>query len=284
MKTIQQLMDAAMAKLREAAIPSARLDCLILLEDALTKDRTWLLAHPEHMPTSEQYNQFNKQLSQRANHTPLAYIRGKSQFYGREFELDSSVLIPRPESEQMIEEVKQLAKTHDLNTIIDFGTGSGCLAITIKAELPNARVFGFDISNSALKIAARNARKHTTAIRWRKLDIFTDDFPESTQTESYIIMANLPYVPDGVITSPEITMEPALALFSGQDGLNHYRALFGQLTKVTQLPTAVVVESLESQHAEINQLAHAAGFMVTKTTGLIQVLIPSPNQSALPAT
>jgi release factor glutamine methyltransferase len=125
--------------LQGAGVSTARLDALVLLEDYLGKDRALILAHPELELTIEQIATLNEQISKRALHTPLAYIRGKTEFFGREFIINDFVLEPRPESETIIELVKKLPDITKC-TIIDVGTGSGALAITTKLELPSTTV------------------------------------------------------------------------------------------------------------------------------------------------
>ena len=258
------------AKLKSAGIESARLDCLILLEKVLEKTRTWLVAHDDNMLTSQQTKILDTFITQRQNRTPLAYIIGAKEFYGRSFLVNESVLIPRPESESIIELIKETNKVTDINTVFDIGTGSGCLAITIKKELPDIHVTGIDISGAALQVAKKNARQLTAQIQWRQLDIEEDGLPPMPKTRPYVIVANLPYVPGGLITSPEITKEPGIALFSGVDGLDHYRALWQKISAAKNKPFAIITESLEGQHAALQHMAAAAGYQVSATQGLVQ--------------
>lgn len=146
--------------LEEKGIDTARLDCLVILEDLITKDRSWILAHQDEMLTDEQLRKLDEQLEQRGKHTPLAYIRGKTEFYGREFLINEYVLEPRPESETIIELLKQSVTDGAIERIIDVGTGSGALAITAKLEIPAADIIAIDIDKNCLELAQRNAIKH----------------------------------------------------------------------------------------------------------------------------
>lgn len=259
--------------LRQAGIQTARLDVLVLLEDVIGKDRAWLLAHPEHKLSPALLKAIDELLAKRTNREPLAYLRGKAEFYGREFVVTPDVLIPRPESEAMVELARELASTQDINTVIDVGTGSGCLAISIKKELPGVHVTGVDISPAALKVARENARKHQVQIQWRRMDILADGLPRMPKTRPYILVANLPYVPAGLVTSPEITKEPGLALFSGNDGLGHYQSFFDYVGKLSNKPFAIITESLSEQHTALVGLARDSGYTVAKTQDLAQLFV-----------
>lgn len=261
--------------LKQTGITTARLDVLVLLEDTTHKDRSWLLAHPEHELTPTLLKAGDRLLARRVNREPLAYIRGKAEFYGREFAVTPDVLIPRPESEAIIDLLTGVAKRHDINTVIDIGTGSGCLAITAKKELPDVHVTGVDISSEALRIARKNARLHHAQIQWKQMDIGTDGLPRMPKTRPYILLANLPYVPDGLITSPEITKEPEIALFSGPDGLDHYRVLFAATEQLVNKPMAIITEALASQQPDLAHIARRREYRLADTNDLAQCFVRS---------
>jgi release factor glutamine methyltransferase len=271
--TIDSWVQNSIQKLQDAGVESARLDATILAERGLEKDRTWVLAHGDSEISPQQLKKLNDFITQRISRVPLAYIIGAKEFYGREFIVNECVLIPRPESETIIDILLNLAKNYNINTIIDIGTGSGCLAITTKKELPDAHVTGIDISETALKIAKMNARKHDAHIQWKQMDFIQEGLPNMPKTRPYVFLANLPYVPNDMITSEEITKEPALALFSGDEGLHHYRAFFNQLSQCKNKPFAVIAESLTTQHSTLAQLATQTGYNLQTTTDLIQLFI-----------
>src|SRR3712207_3680013 len=131
--TIQDWLRRSVGKLEEAGIGTARLDCLVLLEDITTKSRAYLLAHPETILDKDQVTKLDKLVERRSHHEPLAYIREKTEFYGRMFYINHSVLEPRPETETMIELAKSLALEPN-SSVADIGTDSGAIAITIKLE------------------------------------------------------------------------------------------------------------------------------------------------------
>lgn len=258
-----------MKKLNEAGVDSPRRDCLVLLEDLLKKDRSWVNAHAELKLSRGQVQVLDKQINRRVDREPLAYIRGKAWFYKRFFELNPDVLVPRPESESFIEILKQIRP----KKIVDIGTGSGCLAVTAKLELPGSQVIATDVDEKALKVAQRNAEKYKVDIKFIQASLL-DEMMDSDFTQVAII-ANLPYVPEGLVTSREINYEPGLALFSGKDGLDHYRKFWSQIGSLDKKPLYVLTESLESQHKAIKDLAKSAGYKLAGTNILVQLFEPA---------
>lgn len=262
--TIGEWLGETTGKFKENYIASARLDALVLLEFVLDTSRATLLAHPETPLPATTLVKLNAARTQRLDGVPTAYILHKKEFYGRDYIVDEHVLIPRPETEDMIDAVKKLCEDRP-RTILDIGTGSGCIAITLSLEVPQSKVFATDISDDALKIAKLNAKSMGAQVTFKKTDLFI-----GLEHRTFdIVCANLPYVPDGLVTSAEITKEPALALFSGTDGLNHYRQLFERIQTIK--PTYVLIESLESQHAELQKLAAKAGYQFVESRGLILI-------------
>lgn len=261
-----------MKRLHKAGVDSPRRDSLVLIEDLLDKDRSWVNAHAEFELTKDQIKKLDTQLKRRVGREPLAYIRGKAWFYGRFFEVNPDVMIPRPESESFIEFLKEIKP----GKLIDIGTGSGCLAITAKLELPQTEVIAIDNSQNALKIAQKNAKNHTVNINFYKSNMFDpkDMFESSgdrTKNETLVVVANLPYVPENLITGPEIEHEPASALFSGKDGFDHYREFFGQVGRLEQKPKFILTESLKDQHKTMAGLAENTGYRLIKTDLLVQL-------------
>lgn len=177
-------------------------------------------------------------VSRRARHTPLAYILGTQPFYGLSFTVNKHTLIPRPETERLVEEGLQILNAHpDISTIIDVGTGSGAIAVSIAKNAPNVSVFATDISRRALKVARANAIKHGVNISF----IYGNGvsvIPQETSSTATLVVANLPYIPqaDYLKLSPDVQQEPRQALVAGSDGLLHYRALIDQLKSWPHAP------------------------------------------------
>ena len=253
-------------KLRSSSL-TARLDTEILLATLLGRDRSWIHAHPEYILHVSDIHNLDDMIQRRVNGEPVAYITGNKEFYGRDFTVNKSVLVPRPESESFIELLRGLKNDKSipgfLHQVLDMGTGSGCLAITAKLEFPDLVVTATDTSLSALKVAIDNAKKHDKSIVFRKQSLLAGD------KQGYdIVLANLPYVPE-TMQDKSIMHEPRMALFSGHDGLNHYRKLFEQLEP--KHIRFIMTESLLNQHANIEELASQANYTLVKTDGLVQL-------------
>lgn len=263
-------LQQATVQLAQAGIATAHLDCLVLLEDCLQQDRSWLLAHPEHLLTDQQLAGLQPQLAARAQHQPLAYLRGHTEFYGRSFGVTPAVLEPRPETETMIDLLKQLCQTHpQLSQAYDIGTGSGAIAITARLECPQLAVFGTDIDRQCLVVARQNARKHQTKIPFWRGNLIA---PLRQQiTTSAVILANLPYVPDSHRLNQAAMNEPKQAIFGGPDGLDLYRHLFDQLQPLPQPPQYILTEALPFQHHLLAEIARSHHYILEKTSDFIQL-------------
>lgn len=262
--TVQEFLKEATKTLDTAGVPSARLDCLILLEDALNLNRAAILAHPEAAVTPPQLSKLNKQITQRANHTPLAYIRGRAPFFGREFAVNRHVLVPRPETETMIEMLKNLPlPPHP--ALADIGTGTGCIGVTAALEIKGARTVLYDIDPEALKVAARNIKDLNAKVTYRKADLL------AAKPEADVLLANLPYVPERYSINQAAEHEPKLAIFGGKDGLNLYRRFWDQVTGLPKKPKFVLTESLPPQHDDLSALAKSSGYELYQTQDFIQI-------------
>jgi len=262
---LETWLKEAAAKLTSVGIGSARLDCLILLEDLLARDRTYLLAHPEIELTRQQLNTLSRQLRQRAHHTPLAYIRGFSEFYGRRFLVNKKVLEPRIESEVIIKLLKIL-KLPPKPKVADIGTGSGAIGITAKLEIPEAEVDLYDIDSNCLAVARHNAHLHELSLHIYKRDLL------SRPARVYdVILANLPYVPDAWHINEAAAMEPRIAIFGGPDGLDHYRRMFAQLARQQHPAQFVLTECLPPQHEALTKIAATNNYKQKASQDFIQV-------------
>lgn len=260
-------------------IQTARLDCLVLAEDVLGKDRAWILATPEAELKASQNAKLTKLLKRRAKHEPLAYIRGKVEFYGREFIINSNVLVPRPESETIIDMLIELYKARPCSTCVkdcedcpcnwnvaDVGCGSGALGVTAALEVPNLSVELLEIDRKALELAKINVDNFTIGISVMESDLMSG----STQ-QNDILLCNLPYVPDEYAINSAAKHEPAIALYGGEDGLDLYRQLFSQITHNKHVPLYLLIESLPSQHAKLSKIADTNSYTLRKTNDFIQL-------------
>jgi release factor glutamine methyltransferase len=266
--TLGECLSQAEARLESAGISSARLDVLILLEDALHKDRAWILAYPETELNQTIASRLGRKIERRARHVPLAYIRGHTEFYGRHFKVNRHVLEPRPESETMIELLKHL-KLPGRPAIADVGTGNGAIGITAALELPGSIVDLYDISAGCVSVAKHNTHLHELHLHVRKMNLL------SRPLRPYdVILANMPYVPDKWQINQAAMAEPKIAIFGGNDGLDVYRKLFAQLGRFTWKPAYVLTEALPPQHEKLAGVAAAHGFNLRKSDDFIQVFTP----------
>lgn len=250
------------ARLKKAGIESAQLDAELILCDALDVGREWLITH-----SNDDIDQSTgkEMLQRRMNREPLAYIRGYKEFYGRNFTVNKNVLIPRPESEAIIDILKELSKPPQ--HILDVGTGSGALAITAALELPGSSVEACDIDRQALSVAKQNAMKLNTNITF-----FKSDLSLSSKKKYNVIMANLPYVDETWQTSPETKFEPSIALFAKDNGLELIKKLIVQSQEKLQKNGFLLLEADPRQHQEIIDFAKDYGFSLFKKQDYIVTL------------
>ncbi|MCA9379412.1 peptide chain release factor N(5)-glutamine methyltransferase, partial [Candidatus Dojkabacteria bacterium] len=244
--TVNQYLLDATRKLEQAGVGTARLDALVLLEDITGHDRSHLLANPDIQISTAQDAKLTKLLSRRAKHIPLAYIRGTTEFYGKNFVITPAVLEPRPESETMIELLTTLPNLPQNARLADVGTGSGALGIIAKLNHPNWSVELLEIDENALKIAQMNVDKYTM-----DTSVIRSDLLSESKQDNDVLLCNLPYVPDGYQINTAASHEPSIAIFGGPDGLAVYRKLFEQLRGVAKRPLYLLFESLPPQHAAL---------------------------------
>lgn len=206
------------------------LDASVLLAHILDKPRTWVMAHPELTLTLDQQKQLEDSLARLENGEPFPYVLGHWEFFGLDLEVTPDVLIPRPETELLVEKaIAWLQESPVRKTVADVGTGSGAIAIALAANVRDIHVLATDISFSALEVAHRNARKHSLT---RQIDFVQCDLlpphidPLATEYHFDLICANLPYIPTETLRAlPIYGREPALALDGGADGLDIIRKL-----------------------------------------------------------
>ena len=212
--------------LSKAGIASAKLDSELILAHVLRRSREWLLAHDATALTQPQQQQARQLLLQRTQRQPIAYLTGRRDFYGHSFLVNEQVLVPRPESEVILAMLDELMQANHPRMVLDVGTGSGCLAISIKLAHPDLAVSACDISESALPVARLNATRLLPSgqqIKFYQSDLLSD-LPVGSQFN--LIVANLPYlspVKNGL--SPELAYEPAIALYADDDGLSLIKQL-----------------------------------------------------------
>lgn len=270
---ISDWLQAATKQLQAVNIPSAKLDAEIILAHTLHKGRTYLHAHTSDMIEPRDQEIADARLALRIDRVPIAYIIGHKEFYSRRFIVTTATLIPRPESEAIIELLRDIIPNNQplLNDmtwrLIDVGTGSGCLGITAKLEFPELEVTLSDISIHALKIAKTNAEKLRADV-----EIIHSDLLKNYPLNPHIIIANLPYVDSSWERSPETKHEPAAALFAGDGGTALINKLINQ-AKSSLLPGGyLLLEADPTQHHEIIEYAKKNGLKLHAIKDYIIVL------------
>jgi release factor glutamine methyltransferase len=240
---VRTALKQGIAQLREANVSSCTLAAELLLLHTLGRDRTWLYAHPEELVSEGDAQRFQALLTRRAAGEPTQHLTGKQEFWGLEFEVTPDVLIPRPETEHVIEvaldrlavrEIRAGRKptlTGDGLEIIDVGTGSGCIAIALAMELPGARVLATDISQAALAVARRNATRHSVEDRMMFLQFSLLTQPAGKYD---LIVSNPPYIghrEKKTLMREVRDHEPELALYGGEEGYELYADLIAQAAR-----------------------------------------------------
>jgi len=227
--TIAETLKEASEHLRAASVPNDLLDAQTLLAEALGKDRTYLIINFNQRLSEDVLSKFRTMVSRRAAGEPLQYITGHQEFFGLDFEVTPDVLIPRPETELMVEETIRLVQQNRIARprIIDVGAGSGCIAVTLARELGDARVIASDISLPALRVARHNAARHGLEDR---VGLVASDLLDAFAEENFadFILSNPPYVSDEEMPALQREVrdwEPRTALTDSNDGLSFYRRL-----------------------------------------------------------
>lgn len=267
--TIQEWLTEAVDLLKAKDIPSARLDAELILAHTLRESRTYLHAHPDQELDDRQEDIASARLELRLDRTPVAYIVGHKEFYGRRFKTTPAALIPRPESETIIEVLQAILPTtlplvKDSKRLVDVGTGTGCIGITAKLEWPELDVTLTDISQHALTLAKQNASLLKADVAFHKGNLL-----RGYNTPLDIIVANLPYIDKQWEVSPETHAEPELALYATDDGLFLIKQLIDQAVELLRPQGSLILESDIRQHAAIIQFASARGLQHQESRGLI---------------
>jgi release factor glutamine methyltransferase len=255
-------LEQAFARLRRSPHPErAQLDAETLLLHVLGKNKAWLLAHREEEISPDRAARYDTLVERRYTGEPIQYITGQQEFYGLGFRVTPDVLIPRPETEHLVEKVLSLAASFQLLRIVDVGTGSGAIAIALAHLLPHAEITALDISAAALEQARANAEENRVPDRVR---FVASDLLAAVATRKFeIVVSNPPYVPatDRESLSVEVRdFEPGLALFAGRDGLDVYRRLIPAAFAVLEPGGFLVMEIGYAQSQPIAELMRQAGF------------------------
>lgn len=233
-------------------------DAKALLARIAGKDAAWLIAHGDSELDAATESAFRDALARRSDGYPQAYLDGAAGFYGRSFTVNESVLIPRPETELLVDDVLRSVARDAAVNVLDVGTGSGILAVTLALELQRAAVRAVDVSVEALEVARANAQRHGASnVQFVQGDLLRP-FERSARFD--VVVANLPYVPGGDVprVPDSVGYEPRLALDGGADGLDLYRRLLSELPGYLNVGGLVLLEAAPPTIAGLRSLAQAA--------------------------
>ena len=274
MFSIHTLLQSGNNKLQNLETPS--LDVEVLLSFVLKKPREYLLAHGEDEVSPEQEQQFHALIAERAKHKPIAYLTKHKEFYGRDFYVDERVHIPRPATEDLIDYIKEKIPKNFSGTMADIGTGSGCIAITLALEFPNAKIIATDISEDALNVARQNALIYISEASSR-LAHKGQGFPLSQPRTRFafcqgnllepidkpvdIIISNPPYGwPEGWSNDPEVAEQPRVSYDGGADGLDIIKQLLNELPKHLAPSGQAFIKFDPRRKAEVVELLEQSPF------------------------
>jgi release factor glutamine methyltransferase len=238
---LRDALQSAIQRFEAETVGSPRMNAEVLMMFVLGCDRTYLYAHPERELTPDELERYESAVNERARHKPSQYITGHQEFWGLDFLVSPAVLIPRPETEHVVEAMLDLAPVSGAK-IVDVGTGSGCIAIALAREFPRAEIEGVDVSPEAVEVALINAaRLECQHVRFRVNDLLEGFAPESFD----FVVSNPPYVgeaePDKVQRQVR-EYEPKIAVFAGAHGLDVYRRLIPQARRVLRPAGWLVME------------------------------------------
>lgn len=238
---------------RLSGLTTARRDAEFLLMRVLGRDRAWLLTHPDAQLTGEQPDQFDEWVERRARHEPVQYIVGETEFYGLTLRVTPDVLIPRPETEHVVEALIERVPRDRPLRICDVGTGSGAIAVTLAHALPSAELTALDISPAALNIARENAERHGVADRI--LFARSDLLAEVRGKTFDAVVSNPPYVADTEVLEAQVRLyEPRGALYAGPTGLEVYERLIPQAREALAANGWLLLEIGQGQREAVARL------------------------------
>lgn len=259
-----QLLAEGERQLKARGVPEERANAEWIMAYVLKAGRGELALHGSRTLNAKQENSFRHLIEQRARRVPLAYLLGNQPFLGLDIEVGEGALIPRPETEELVDEASHLFKprAQEALNILEIGTGTGCIAVALASLFPRAAVYATDISESALTLARRNADKHhrTRQIRFLAEDLFKPDAKRAGWAD--LIISNPPYIPTAELDrlEPEVRREPRLALDGGPDGLKHLKAIIADAPAMLKPGGWLALEIGSDQGRAVRDLLQARGF------------------------
>ena len=258
---IQNAIDDAYIELKKNQIKSAQLDCEILMAQAIKKDREFVILNSSQEINQQNYFFYRKLINDRSKGKPIAYLIGKKAFWKHEFYISDKVLIPRPDTELIVEEVLRIFKYKDKKNLLDVGTGSGCLILSILKEKINFVGTGIDLSDDCLRICKINA--NYLGIK-NRLKLFKSDIDNFYIGKYDLIISNPPYIKklDLKTLGKEVNFEPNLALDGGLEGLSEIRKVIIRSSELIKKGGKLILEIAYDQTREVKKLLKTQGFFI----------------------
>ena len=266
--TVGRVVRWAADDFRARGMENPRLEAELMLAHALAIERMRVIVEPERPLAPDELARYRDFIRRRRKGEPVAYIRGQKEFYGRVFQVDARVIVPRPDTETLVETaLRRTAQAKVGGRYLDLCTGSGCVAITLARERMTCQVFGVDLSNDALAVARQNSVRlgATTQVAWLGGDLFAS-LPDNCRGRFDLITANPPYIPLGELDAlaPDIRdFEPRLALVGGADGLDVTRRIIAEAPRWLRPGGALAIEIGTEQASEVARLFGEAGLGAT---------------------
>ena len=247
--TVGEARALLLRRLEAAAVASPAAEATALLEDATGLGRSELLLQPERPLCARERLRLLASLRRRTAREPLQHVLGHAHFYGLELAVGPDVLVPRAETERLVELVLAELRGAEAPAVLDVGTGSGAIALALAAERADAEVMATDVAPEALAVARANGERLALRVVWARSDLLAAGAVAAFAARATAVVANLPYLPEGDVEDlePEVRADPALALFSGRDGLAHARRLVSQ-ARALLAPGALLALELDPRN------------------------------------
>jgi len=285
--TVVKVLDWTVEYFTNSGIPESRIDAEILLAYVMDCPRLQLYLKKDEPVGKTELNRFKELILERKSRKPISYILGVHEFMGLKFKVNSHTLIPRPETELLVEEAVKLTEKSSAQILLEIGTGSGNIAGTLAKHTKASKIYSCDLSLEALRVAQENidALGVSAKVILKQGDIFEAFKNENLSGSVDIIISNPPYVAldekDQLL--PELSFEPQLALFGGKDGLDFYRQIAKEAGRFLKINGLVIFEMNSNKSAEIQQIIEDAGFKIEKIvkdySGLDRIVIARGNNT-----
>lgn len=273
--TILEVLGWTTQRFNERGLPGPRLDAELLIAHALGAKRIELYTRSTDLLTAEQLAQIREVVRRRQEGESVAYITGEKEFWGLPFKVNASVLVPRPDTETLVEAALERLPKDEPRRVVDVGTGSGAIAISVAKSRPLTQVVAIDKHAAALVVAKENAERNQVNVAFMQGDLLA---PLAAEAAFDLILANLPYIPTADIANlaPEVRREPVTALDGGADGLELIRALLSQTPARLKPGGVVLLELGQGQSDDVVNLCQRAGlvspFVVKDLAGIERVV------------